>query len=121
MIVVVKEPGAVARIVDIDGRRRGAEIAKLVGVEASDYLDRAFTVGGGYRDAWAIAWCDDDGLRKELPINFARPTDGAVIVGTIVVTGLAGEGADRDAAGLTEEQAREVLDLLAALGLESAA
>lgn len=65
-----------------------------------------------------IGWCDDDGISKGLQINFARPTDGWPIRGTVVITTMCEtlDGPDWDY--LSDEQASDAMDLLSALCVE---
>lgn len=111
MRVVVKRPGAPAYIDSVGSVRRC--LAELLGTSAQCFKT------GPLRPGTLVAWCDDDGWSKNLPINLARPTDGAEIRGPIVITGIRHTKDGPDAASLTEAEAREALELLAAIGVES--
>ena len=74
MKIVIKHPGKPAEVVSI---RRMSEIHKLIGGTAAKCFG-ATTEHGDLH-----GYCDDDGYKKELPPNFARPTDGHEILGPV--------------------------------------
>lgn len=91
MIVVIKRPGEHAVRAEIGERLEDVQV--IVG----GYIETCIRDGHRGSTIWSAAWCDEEGLLKPDPKpNIVRPTDGHVIVGTIVVTGMrmTSEGAD---------------------------
>lgn len=91
MKVIVKEPGRLPQIIDLDvGRLTSCDVLDAVrlavGGRSPANIEAALSVGTSSKTV--IAWCDEDGKRKAWPkLNFVRP-DGQEIVGNIVVTGM---------------------------------
>ncbi len=115
MIVAVKKPGEPAQLVKVDGRRRSVVLDELIGGTPVQCFRVRNNPGTNL-----VGWCDDDGYSKGLPVNFARPTDGHDIIGTIVVTSFGYTKDGPDWVGLSEHEQREAIDLLAALSTEAA-
>lgn len=107
--VVVKHPGEPARVQSIP--RRSTQLSKVIHgspAQCLRFIDEP-------RKIDLTGWCDDDGIEKELPINFARPTDGAEIRGPVVITSRDFFEDGPDWAGLSADEIREALELLGAI------
>lgn len=111
MKVVLKKPGAAAELVSI---RRMPDITKLIGGTPEACI-KAGTEHGDLH-----FYCDEEFVAKNLAQNFARPTDGWIICGPVVVATWEYTKDGPDWAPLSPELAAEALALLAALGVESA-
>jgi hypothetical protein len=94
-----------------DYRGRVDAIAYIIGGTPTSCLD----FRDESRGIHIKAWCDDDGIRRRLPVNFSRPTDGADIRGTVVFTGIGIVDGERDWRGLTKQEIDEVFALIDAL------
>jgi len=84
MIVVIKRPGQLAERAEI------GESLETMQAVIGGYVEVALNDREGPSDTvWCAMWCDEEGLLKpdKLPC-VRRPTDGHVIVGTVVVTGM---------------------------------
>lgn len=92
MIVVIKRPGEHAVRAEIGERLE--DVQAVIG----GYIETCIRDGSDRPSVLcSAAWCDEEGLLKPDPKpNIVRPTDGHVIVGTIVVTGMrmTGDGAE---------------------------
>jgi len=90
MKVITRKPGEEAQVEEWDTIELDA-MQKAVG----GYICIALQAHG------YVVWCDDEGLMKADPqLNFHRPTDGARIVGPILVTG--GEDRMGETQGLSD-------------------
>lgn len=105
MRVIVKHPDARPRVEDIELGYRS--IKAIIG----DWFECAMTGPGVH------VYCDEDGLRKGLPMNLVRPSDGSPIVGTVVVVGIDHVGDER---GLSEGELALWLATLAVIGFDEA-
>ncbi len=99
MRVIVKHPDQPPAVADLDMRA----IEKLLGSVESCMS------GPGVK-----AHCDGDGLGKELRLNLIRPSDGAPIVGPVVVFGYDGP----NERGLTEREVALWMATLAVTGVD---
>jgi hypothetical protein len=84
---VTKRPGEPAKLVEITTRTIPSDIIK-------DAVDRAWFTVTQARICGQILdlWCDDEGLLKDLPLNFFHPQIQQPIVGPIIVCGHDEEG-----------------------------
>lgn len=113
MIVVIKKPGEPAGCFKVDGRRRSHVLEDLIGGTPTQCF-RLHSKPG----VLLLGWCDDDNYSKGLQLNFARPTDGHEILGTVVITSLGDTKNGPDWVGLNDAEQREAIDLMAALSAE---
>lgn len=82
MLALIKAPGTPAQRFNLPEKSRPqlAAMQKAVG----GYVEVALR-GRGF-----VVWCNEEGKIAQpepLPINFVRPTDGDVIVGSVLITG----------------------------------
>jgi hypothetical protein len=99
MRVIVKHPEQAPEEADLDMRA----IEKLLGSVESCLS------GPGVK-----AYCDGDGLGKELQLNLIRPSDGSPIVGPVVVFGHDGP----NERGLTDREVALWMATLAVIGVD---
>lgn len=108
--VVVKEPGFRPVIKQI---QPGLEsLKKIVG----GYIKTAFRAPGFFGDDSLIAYCNEDGQRLQLPLNFHRMTDGHVIVGAVVLMRVDSAGDDVSMTKAAAEKALAVIDAMSLPG-----
>lgn len=109
-MLVLKEPGKPAVAVHVT--RHDYTLSNLIGgtpTRCFTYYNKGIELSG---------WCDDDGISKDLPINFARPTDGWPIRGNVVVTTIGMIDGEPDWEVLDEKQVAEAMDVLRAMSIE---
>lgn len=106
MRVVVKEPGYRPVIKKIPPGLK--DLQAVVG----GYFETALKAPGYFGRDSLIVYCNEDGLRLQLPLNFHRSTDGHPIVGTVVAL-KHDEAGDTVSMTKTEaERARALLDAM---------
>lgn len=79
MLALLKKPGEVAVRFDLPADD-SAQLRAMQGA-VGGYIETAI------RAERFVVWCNEEGRLINLPANFLRPTDGEVIVGSVLITG----------------------------------
>lgn len=99
--VLVKHPGKPVAVEEIEDGLPALQA--LVG----GYIEAAIRWVGFFGKDDLLAYVNEDGIAQELPPNVYRPTDGWLLLGTMVVVKI--DGQTRDDMTMTEEEANGAL------------
>lgn len=108
MRVVVKEPKQSSVVKQIDPGFKSLQ--KVIG----GYFETALRGHRFFGDDDLIVYVDEEGLLKNLPLNFFRLTDNAPIVGVAVAMKVNREGDDVSMTEAEAEKVQRYLDKMAA-------
>ena len=108
---VEKRPGEPAKLVEVTTSTVGYHFLK----EALDECTIAMTTARLKEGKIVDVWCDEEGLLKNLPLNFFHPQIRQPIVGPVLVCDHDNEGESVPLSKELAEEARNWLDTVAGL------
>ena len=103
--VVIKKPGFRPYIKEVDAGLDSMQALVEGYIEVAIRAPNFF--GGGDE---LVIYCNEEGLLKQLPLNFYRTTDGHPIVGTVVAVKTDSSGEDVSMTFEDGEKVRSLID-----------
>lgn len=109
MKVVIKKPNSPAFVAEIPRSESRDSIRSLID-KSNPWICTAVRGCGMLNGNDIVCYCDDEGLLKNLPLNFYRPTDQSPIVGTVVAVKI--DANTEDNLEMTDAEANSVAIML---------